>query len=167
MNGGSETGPTVLDTTVLSNFAHVGQVAVLEAFPRVATVPAVRDEIEAGKKTHPYLERAMATIGDGIAVLSVSDADRTLESTFQTRIDPGEAQALAVAANRRGVLVTDDGDARHLAREHEVPITGSVGVLLRATDWNLVSERTADQWLKRWIDEAGFRAPSRELQDYQ
>lgn len=167
MSGDGESGPTVLDATVLSNFAHVDQLPLLEGLPGAATVPVVRGEIEEGERTHPYLERATAKIGSEIPVLSMTEADRTLESKFQTRIDPGEAQALAVAANRRGTIVTDDGDARSIARERDVPVAGSIGVLLRATDRNLVNERTAGRWLKRWIDEGGFHAPSRELQDYR
>lgn len=167
MSDDGPVGPTVFDATVLSNFAHVDQPELLEEFPRAATVPIVRDEIEDGIRTHPYLERAAARIGSGVPVVSLTEAERSLESRFRTWIDPGEAQALAVAANRRGTPVTDDGDARSIARERDVSFTGSIGVLLRAIDWKLVDERTPDRWLKRWIDEKGFRAPSRNLQDYR
>lgn len=53
------TGATVLDTSVLSNFAHVDRIELLSPLPRVVTVPAVRDELRAGVDTHGYLERAL------------------------------------------------------------------------------------------------------------
>lgn len=72
---------------------------------------------------------------------------------WKTRLDPGEAQAFAVAAIYDGTLVTDDGPARTLARDTGVSVTGSIGVLIRVVDNNHISEAEADQWLKQWIDE--------------
>ncbi|WP_254864271.1 hypothetical protein [Halovivax gelatinilyticus] len=39
---------TVLDTSVVSNFAHVDHLELIATLPRPVVVPAVRDELERG-----------------------------------------------------------------------------------------------------------------------
>lgn len=158
--------PTVLDTTVLSNFAAVDRIGLLTELPRVATTPVVRDELRAGADTHQYLTVALDALGEDVPVCSPTKPESELESELTERIDPGEAQALAVAEARGGTIVTDDGDARSLARRHDVPVTGSIGVLVRSVERGNLEFDAADQSLKRWIDEYGFRAPSRHLEEY-
>ena len=45
---GPPTNATVLNTTVLSNFAQVDRVELLLDLPRLVTVDAVQEELEAG-----------------------------------------------------------------------------------------------------------------------
>lgn len=116
--------------------------------------------------SHSYLQAALDVLDEAIPVVDLTDDVRKQDAEFRDHIDPGEAQALAVAAAHDGLLVTDDGDARALAIEHGVRLTGSIGILLEAVDTDRLSHDTADRYLKRWIDEAGFRAPARDLEDY-
>lgn len=158
--------PSVLDATILSNVAYVDRVDVLEVLPRICTVPEVRRELEAGAEAYPYLERALAELGDAIPVVDPSERVETLAAERETQLDAGEAEAFSVAAVHDGTLMTDDGPARTLARDEDVPVTGSIGVLIRAVEENRVSLETADRWLTVWIDETDYRAPSSELADY-
>lgn len=162
MNGPSRDA-TVLNTTVLSNFAHIDRIELLLDLPRLVTVDAVYEELEAGTETHPYLEHALAALNEGIPVVTPSAAAADVEEALLRTLDPGEAQALAVATVVDGVLVTDDGDARATARERGVGVTGSIGLLVRFVEDDRISAATADEFLKRWIDEAGFRSPAREF----
>ena len=77
------TGPpgnaTVLNTTVLSNFAQVDHVELLLDLPRLVTVTAVQRELEDGAETHLYIERALAVLDDGIPVISPSSSAEQLE----------------------------------------------------------------------------------------
>ena len=154
---------TVLNTTVLSNFAHVDEVELLFDLPRVVTVAAVREELEDGAENHPYLTSGIAALDAGIPVFSLSDTEGETETALLKTLDPGEAQALAVAEIADGIFVTDDGDARRTAKQRDVEITGSIGLLVRFVDNGRISSETADSHLKRWIDEAGFRSPSRDF----
>lgn len=154
---------TVLNTTVLSNFAHVAHVDLLLNLPRLVTVDAVRMELEEGSDTHPYLERAVAILGEQIPVVTPSQSTEQVEAELLEELDPGEAQALAVAEATGGMLVTDDGDARATAERRDIKITGSIGLLVRFVDDGHISAATADEYLKRWIDEAGFRSPARDF----
>ncbi|MFD1644098.1 twitching motility protein PilT [Haloarchaeobius litoreus] len=161
---GTPENPTVLDTTVLSNFAQVSNVELLCDLPRVATVDAVRTELEDGVETHPYLDDAVDVLEDGIPVLTPSSSAETVETELLKTLDPGEAQVLAVAETADGTAVTDDGDARTTAKRRGVAVTGSIGLLVRFVENDRLDHETADTYLKRWIDEAGFRAPSRDIE---
>jgi predicted nucleic acid-binding protein len=161
------TGPpsdaTVLNTTVLSNFAQVDHVELLLDLPRLVTVHAVRRELEDGAETHLYIEHALAVLDDGIPVISPSSSAEQLEEELLETLDPGEAQALAVAEAADGMVVTDDGDARATANQRGVGLTGSIGLLVRFVEDDYITAATADEYLKRWIDEAGFRSPARDF----
>lgn len=154
---------TVLDTSVLSNFAHVNRVELLLELPRIVTVAAVHDELEAGAGTHRYLERALDVLGTEITVVSPSESAVELEAQLLETLDPGEAQALAVAEATDGTIVTDDADARSSANRLDVASTGSIGLLVRFVENDHLSADTADGYLGRWIDEAGFRSPARDF----
>jgi len=80
--------------------------------------------------------------------------------TVQTRLDPGEAEALWLAAHTAdGTLVTDDGPARALAAEYDIALTGSIGLLVRGVVLKELTVETADEWLTTWIEERNYYAP--------
>jgi predicted nucleic acid-binding protein len=158
--------PTVLNTTVLSNFAYIDRVDLLADLSGVCTVPAVRDELRDGVDSHRFLQSALEVIEAGIQVAPISELVATREAAAVTALDPGEAQAFALAAARNARLVTDDGEARTFARDHGVTVVGSEGVLLAGIDAGRLDEQTADDWLSTWIDETGYYVPSRDISAY-
>ena len=114
-------------------------------------------------ETHLYIEHALAVLGEEIPVITPSVSSKELEEQLLKSLDPGEAQALAVAEVVDGMVVTDDGDARTTANQRGVDLTGSIGLLVRFVENGHISAETADGYLKRWIDEAGFRSPARDF----
>lgn len=164
------TGPlenaTVLNTTALSNFAQVDHVELLLDLPRLMTVDAVQKELEDGAETHLYLEHALAMLGEEIPVITLPSSAEVLEENLLETLDPGEAQALAVAEAADGMVITDDGDARTTSKRRGVDLTGSIGLLVRFVENDQISADTADEYLKRWIDEAGFRSPARDFEAF-
>jgi predicted nucleic acid-binding protein len=159
--------PSVLNTTVLSNFAYIDQLWVVTGLSGICTVPVVREELEHGVADHPYLQPALDTLDDDIPVAMIPDTVADREAAVRSRLDAGEAQAFALADVHDGRLLTDDGDARSFAKEQGVTVVGSVGVLLAAIDAGKIDESTADQWLSTWIDEIGYYVPYRSISDYQ
>jgi predicted nucleic acid-binding protein len=157
---------TILNTTVLSNFAHVDHVALLLELPRLVTVDAVQTELAEGSETHHYLEGALDVLEDDIPVVTPSSPAQELEEELLETPDPGEAQALAVAEKVEGMVVTDDGDARTVANQRDIRLTGSIGWLVRFVENDRITADTADTYLKRWIDEAGFRSPARDVRRF-
>jgi predicted nucleic acid-binding protein len=157
---------TVLNTTVLSDFAHVDNVELLLELPRLVTVGAVETELTEGSETHHYLKQALDVLEDEILVVTPSSPAQKLEETLLETLDPGEAQALAVAEEAEGMVVTDDGDARAIANQRGIGLTGSIGLLVRFVENGRITADTADTYLKRWIDEAGFCSPARDFQRF-
>lgn len=159
--------PNVLNTTVLSNFSSIDQVDLLAALDAICTVPVVQDELEDGVENHSFLRPAVTAVGDNIPVVQISDAVANREAVIRSYLDPGEAQAFALADVHDGRLITDDGDARTFAKEQGVTVVGSVGVLLAAIDAGRIDEVTANDWLETWIDDYGYRVPYRDIDDYR
>jgi predicted nucleic acid-binding protein len=159
--------PRVLNTTVLSNFAYVDQLWVVAGLSGICTVPVVREELGNGIDDHPYLQSALNTLDDEIPVAPISDTVANREAVVSSHLDPGEAQAFALADAHDGRLLTDDGDARSFAKDQGVAVVGSIGVLLAAIDAGKIDESTADQLLSTWIDEIGYYVPYRTISEYR
>ncbi len=109
--------PSVLNTTVLSNFAYIDQLWVVAGLSGICAAPVVREELERGVDNHPYLQSALDFLDDEIPVTTISDTVANREAVVSSHLDPGEAQAFAVADARDGRLLTDDGDARSFAKD--------------------------------------------------
>lgn len=159
--------PSVLNTTVLSNFAYIDQVSLIAELSSICTVPAVREELHNGIDDHSYLLSALDTLDEVIPVVEISETVANREAVVGAHLDSGEAQAFALADAHDGRLLTDDGDARSFAKEQGVTVVGSVGVLLAAIDAGQLNEETADEWLSTWIDEIGYYVPYRNIADYR
>jgi predicted nucleic acid-binding protein len=65
--------PSVLNTTVVSNFAYIDQLWVVAGLSGIYTVPVVRQELEHGVDSHPYLQSALDALDDEIQVATISD----------------------------------------------------------------------------------------------
>lgn len=159
--------PSVLNTTVLSNFAYIDQVQLLASLSGICAVPVVQEELHNGVDDHPYLRSALDSLTDEIPVVPISDTVANREAVVSNHLDPGEAQAFALADAHDGRLLTDDGDARTFAKDQGVTVIGSVGVLLAAIDAGKIDEATADEWLSTWIDEIGYYVPYRTISEYR
>ena len=133
----------------------------------ICAVPVVREELEHGVDDHPYLQSAPDTLDDEIRVATISDTVADREAVVSDHLDPGEAQAFALADAEDGRLLTDDGDARSFAKKQGVTVVGSVGVLLAAIDAGKIDEPTADEWLSTWIDEVGYYVPYQSISEYR
>ncbi|WP_394739477.1 twitching motility protein PilT [Natronococcus roseus] len=161
------TSPSVLNTTVLSNFAYIDQLWVVAGLSGICAVPVVREELENGADDHPYLQSALDTLDNEIPVATISNTVANREAVVADYLDPGEAQAFALADAHDGRLLTDDGDARSFAKDQGLTVVGSVGVLLAAIDAGKIDEVTADEWLSTWIDDIDYYVPYRSISEYR
>jgi predicted nucleic acid-binding protein len=154
-----------LDATVISNFASTDSIEFLvSVLESPVVVPSVRDEIEQGRQFgHEYLDSAVEAFGDGFRVSDVSP--ETEDEQFRERLDAGEAEALRGAVERDGTLATDDLAARRLADERDVPVTGSVGILVLGIERGHIDSETADEWLVTWRETRGYYAPVESVEE--
>jgi len=151
--------PVFLDATVVSNFAStdgIGFLTTLLESPVI--VPAVREEIERGERAgYEYLGTAVDAFGESLLVREVPpEAD---DSDIRDRLDAGEAESILGVLAHGGTAATDDLAARRVAENREVPVTGSIGLLVLGVKRGQIDGDTADSWLDTWRDRRGYYAP--------
>lgn len=157
--------PTVLDATVLSNFASTNSVGYLtDILESPVVVPTVRDEIIDGyRHGYDYLETAADAFDDSLPII---DVDRNAESSeIRNRLDAGEAESLIATLQYDGTLATDDLAARRIADDRNRPVVGSIGLLVLGVERERLDRETADSWLDTWRDKRGYYAPVESVAD--
>jgi predicted nucleic acid-binding protein len=124
--------PAVSNTSPISNLAWIGRLDLLpsqfgevwiprgvEAELRNVPEPGAIKTIEEAKRSG-WLRPRQASSAALISLLSVE-------------LHPGEAEAIALALETKpDRLLIDETDGRNMARQLGIPLTGVLGVLLRA-----------------------------------
>jgi len=149
------------DTTVLSNFAHIERPDLLRAlFSPLLVPPAVLEELTEGER------RALIPKcpWDWLDVVVPTAAEKNLAQELRRSVGPGEADGLAVAKSRNLLLLTDDLDARHLAKSLGLDLSGTLGCLRDLIKRAILDLSAADLFLARMRDR-GYRSPVRSLRD--
>lgn len=151
----------LLDTTLLSNFAHVQRPTLLQVALGInaATSPLVITELRAGETAGfvPVVDWSWLT------VVSPTQPELNLAGQLENRLDSGEAECLAIAYTRQAKFLSDDLAARRLAQQYDVVVSGSLGVLLRLVEDNQVTVSQADHLLQSMMA-CGYRSPVASLQ---
>ena len=151
-------GEVVADTGPLIALARLGELDLLRRlYGRVAVPPAVKAELAIGSD-RPGARALEAALAAGwILVHGVSDPVALRELSML--LGPGEAEAIAVAAQRRAqVLLIDDARGRRIARRRGVPVAGVAGVLLAAKSRGEIA--AVGPFLRK-LSEAGYRLSPR------
>lgn len=94
----------------------------------------------------------------------LDDQENHLFEQYLVRVNAGEASCLAVAGQRGGRILTDDRDARELASQLSIPVSGTLGILLRLVQMQTISLDKANECLRRMIGK-GYRSPVGRLDD--
>jgi predicted nucleic acid-binding protein len=160
----------IANTTVLSNFAAVGQLDLLRLlYTQLHISTDVYAEIEDGALAgYAYLADVAQHVQpfnpDGWLVLTSPTAPAELArmAALPARLHRGEASSLAIAAQRGWLFLTDDRSARNVAQAQGVRISGTLGCLLRAVQQQHASIEDANQWLALMIAQ-GYRSPVDDL----
>ena len=150
----------LLDNTVLSNFASIRrpELVKLAVGATAATVEEVLEELEAGVNSNaiPKVDWSW------LPVVSMTEKERVTYQELLGKINKGEAACLAVAMAKGGRVLTDDRDARKIAIELQIPISGTLGVLVRLVDLGHLTTQDADDLLAAMIEQ-GYYSPIRSL----
>lgn len=150
--------PVVLDATVLSNLAYTDDLALLDTLTaRCVTVNAVNEELRAGTSSYDELARAV----NAVELTTCHEPP----DTSRTALDRGEAYALQAAIDHDGTLATDDLPAREHATDRNVPLTGSVRLLVRLVTQHDLTADDADAILHQWSSEDRYRSPVESVHD--
>ena len=122
----------VADTGPLIGLARVDKLDLVRSlYERVEVPAAVRDEfgIDSGRPGANVLSVALMQRWINVQW----SQDLVVEPELAGLVDPGEAQAIALAETRAArFLLIDDAKGRKLARRRGIPVVGVAGVLLAA-----------------------------------
>jgi predicted nucleic acid-binding protein len=144
----------ISNSTPIIHLAKIGQLDLLHRFFGTIIVPQMvwKECTSPGEKR---AEIADILAVDWIQVVRINDRIVTL---LRHELDHGEAEAIALALERKAtLLLLDDSDAREKARLYHLPITGTVGLLLRAYREGMLDSlaETLDE-----LESSGFRLHS-------
>jgi predicted nucleic acid-binding protein len=153
---------SLLDNTVMSNFAAIERPDLLRtAFgSRLATSQQAFDELQAGVR----LDRLPSLDWSWLPVWTLEEEEGPYYHRLLSRLNAGEAACLAMALIRKCRILTDDRDAREFARHLKIPLSGTLGVLVRLIDLGVLNLDDADALLSQMMT-AGYRSPVASLQD--
>jgi len=153
----------IFDTMVISNFSKAGQ---LELLRRMYTANAccsgfvVAEVLRGFRQGHTDLEPLVQLLSEGWPRQDdlSTPAERQLYARISVSLGDGESSCLALAAQRGYVCACDDRLARSEAVRLGLPLTGTVGILIKAVRIGVIDLKKANAVLKRMIA-AGFYAP--------
>ncbi|MDH4409814.1 MAG: DUF3368 domain-containing protein [Verrucomicrobiales bacterium] len=146
---------TVSNTSPISNLALIGRLELLRLVYGTVIIPkAVRFELE--KLGHAAAQTAIhdAELAGWLTTESVSDQGQGIVRALSEELDPGEAEAIALALEREGRLVMDELEGRSVARRLGIPVRGVLWVLRKGKEFGLVSSLKEE--LERLRAEAHF-----------
>lgn len=151
----------VVNNTVLSNFANVRRAdLVRQSFGGLAATTDVLAELKAGER----LPRLPICDWSWLKAIALTKDERAHAEQLRKTVDAGEASCLAVASSRGLIFLTDDRDARRLARLNKIAISGTLGILQSLVDDGQLDLDEANQLLAEMIAK-GYRSPVRSLQE--
>jgi predicted nucleic acid-binding protein len=118
----------VLNASPLILFARIDRLDLIEHLAPAILIPnAVIEEVRAGQ----HKDRTAATALEWAGKHLVEDI-AIAASVEHWDLGLGEAQVIAQCVDRSGWAVLDDRAARRCAAAHDVPVIGTLGVVLRA-----------------------------------
>lgn len=115
--------PAVLDSACLIGLERIERLELLPSLIEPAMVPsAVIREFG----SHPEW------------LIEVPVTDFGMVAALGLVVDPGEAEAIALAFEKGVRIILDDRKAREAAQRLKIPVTGTVGILLIAKQSGLI-----------------------------
>ena len=114
----------VLDSACLIGLERIGRLALLPALLDPAIVPPAV-VLEFGSRPAWLTEEL--------------PKDRGMIAALRLIVDPGEAEAITLAFEKGVRIILDDRKAREAAQRLGIPVTGTVGLLLKAKQEGILS----------------------------
>jgi len=160
----------LVNTTVPSNFAAVGHLPLLRDVVGPLYLPLdVYDEVLAGQLAgysfYDGFERHVnpASHDGWLLLISMTPVELRWLVALPANLGRGEAACLCIARQRGWGFLTDDRAARCQARDWDIPLSGTIGVLLLAIRDGLVTAEKGNGLLLQMIAKAGYRSPTLDL----
>lgn len=131
----------VADTGPIMHLYEIQCTQALKIFSRILIPPQVVEEIQKNKTpvpTHATIKKLTSEAQDTMNVL-----------IHQHDLDLGEAATIALALQEKTPYVlTDDLDARRVAKEYNLEVHGTLGIVLRSFREKIIDKSTAAEKMK-------------------
>jgi len=152
----------LLDNSVLSNFSLAGKIELLKE--KLQEKLAIPEEVK--KEFLLGIENGIVPKTDinWLRILKRKDDEERLFESFCSRLGKGESACLAIAINRKYKLFTDDIDARNTAQRFEIPVSGTIGMLIYLVYKGYISLEEGNKILSEMISK-GYYSPIEILDD--
>ena len=168
--GGSYTGEAghlkiVCNTSPLILLAKIGRLDLLfQLYNQVMIPVSVLEEV----KARPGKDAREIKVFVKNKTLKIQKVSREILRGVPVGLGSGERETIALAIETEADLVVlDDQQGRHIARERDLRITGTIGVLIQARERGIISSvrQELDRLVEAgmWIDEAFYH---RLLQEF-
>ena len=142
----------VCNTSPISNLIQIDALPLLgRLFAQITIPPEVVGELDAGSEDLGAWREA-----PGAAAIEVLPAiNRDLVKELSTTLHSGESAAIVLALQIAGsILVMDEADGRKAAMRLGLRVVGTVGILLRAKEQQLIEK--VEPYLRALRTEARF-----------
>jgi len=152
----------LLDNTVLSNFSIVCRpnLVRLALVEQVGATEQALQEMREGVA----IGKIPSCDWDWLARVSLTPLEQVQFEMFHEYLGAGEASSLAVARQRGYRLATDDKDARRLAQQLGISLTGTIGILGILVKNGELSLIEGNRLLLEMVA-AGYRSPVTTLEE--
>lgn len=128
----------IVNTTPLIALCHVGQLDILKKIYGEILIPqAVYRELS--EKKESICKKQVDNSLDWIHVEKIQN--QMAKSMFKTQLHDGEVEVIILAKERNAdVVIIDDANAKKHAKYLKLPVTGTLGVLIKAKQLGYICE---------------------------
>jgi predicted nucleic acid-binding protein len=129
----------------------------------------VYDEIVAGQMAgYEFYDRLEQHIvpftPDGwLHLVSMNDDELQSFASLPPNLHQAERACLSIARHRRWGFLSDDRAARRQATAWQVPLSGTLGVLLLAIEDGQLTVATGNELLQNMVSRSHYRTPTMDL----
>lgn len=154
----------ISDSTPLITLMKAAKLNILQGlFGEVRIPAAVFSELTSNESFREEAELIKSS--DFIRVVTVESDERVAFLQRATGLDRGESEAIVYADEiKADLLLMDERAGRRVAQNMNLPMTGSVGILVKAFQVGLMSEQEAEAAFQR-IRNTNRRISDRLIQD--
>lgn len=128
----------VVNTTPLIALSHVEQLDVLKKlYGRIIIPEAVYRELSV--KTESVSKRAIDSSLDWIQIENIQN--QMAKTFYKTQLHEGEVEVMILSKEiGADIVIIDDANAKKHAKYLELPVTGTLGVLIKAKQKGYIDE---------------------------
>ena len=132
---------------VVSNtgpFIHLSEIDLLIAF-------SIFDEILITKEVYEELFKSRIRIPKKVKIMRLNSESKDFTKILinQYELGVGEASSIALIVQENSkIFLTDDLDARVIAKNHNIEVHGTIGIILRAFREKIIDKKTAMEKVK-------------------